>query len=394
MAPKVTIGQAYGQTDTGAGSLIITELTGDERTIELSGRALPYKPMGWEGEHRIEEIEAAGFAKTSQQPNGPKEKPSAWKGAWKDRFLGDGTEKFANVTSASSSGSTNSPDATETISASSTTIRRASELTELMDDVRRKGQLLRVSFLHITRIGRLSSFKQDWQTAHDVEWSMEFKWTGRDEDTPSATPGAGLINSTQSISTSYVALEDATGFDDLENLNPNYGNVIDNAVRGLQGLVTDAENNVERRVGGAISAVDAARRMITTLTDLRDEAEEFIATLQTRAAPAMIAVADESQLLGVPAGQAIAAACARIASVKCARDLKHTAARQRFEAEKSLDTDLLAVVRIKENQDLRALARIYYKNPEDCEIIRAYNGFRGYTVDMGTVVLIPVPVNA
>lgn len=385
--PTVTIGRAYGQSDTGSGALTIRELTGDERSVTLSGRALPLKPMAFEVEHRIEEIPSAGFASTAQQPTGPQELPSQWNGAWKTRFLSDPIERFAQLGEATSE----IVDGEEVVGVSSTAIRTAAELTELFYDIARKGQLLKVSWLHLSRVGRLSKFKQSWLTAHDVEWTMEFKWVGADEEAPLPSPSQSTLNSaTQQVQAGYVDLEDSTAFDELPNLSGSFANRIDNRIGEINRLVTEMEDNIQARVGAAVAPIDALRRAFTTMTAIRDEAEFFIADLEETAAPAMMLVKDPHDLTPVPAGHAIAASCSKRRAVRAARVLKHRAARQRYAALRQLDANLLAVVMCKQEQDLRVLARIYYGTPEAWELIRAYNGFSGSIVPIGTVVLIPV----
>lgn len=386
-APRVTIGTAYGQGSSGSGSVVIQELSGDKRTITLSGRALPYKPITFAGQHRIEEIETAGFASTSQQPTGAKEIPSTWKGAWKTRFLSDRSERYAQLDGASSE----VIDGVEAISVNSNQVTSAAELAELIDDVRRKGQLLRVSWLHLVRVGRISTFTQEWQTAHDVDWQMEFKWTGRDETAPAATSSeSSLSRISQQVSAAYIDLEDATEMEALGDLDPSVADIIDSGVGRMWRGVQDVEDTITARVAAATNPIEALRRAMSSMTALRDEAELFTAELGARVAPSFILVADSTNLTSVPAGRAIAAAVNRQLGIRSARAMKHRAARQRFAALKALDANLLAVVLCKEEQDLRVLARIYYGNPEDWHIIRAFNAFSGSIVPIGTVVLIPI----
>ena len=388
VTPRVTIGTAYGQGASGSGSVVIQELTGDKRTITLSGRALPYKPIVFAGQHRIEEIETAGFSSTGQQPTGAKELPSTWKGAWKTRHLGDRDERYAQV----DGGTSEIIDGIEAISVSSNQVGSAAELAELIDDVRRKGQLLRVSWLHLVRIGRLSTFTQEWQTAHDVDWQMEFKWTGKDETAPAATSSESNLSSiTQQVSKAYMDLERATEMDAIgDDLDPTAADMIDAGVGRIWRGVQDIEGAITARVSAVTDPIDSLRHAMVSMTALRDEAELFQAELGARVAPSYILVTDPFDLSGVPAGRALAAAVSRQLGIRSARAMKHRAARQRHAALKALDANLLAVVLCKEEQDLRVLARIYYGNVEDWHIIRAFNGFAGSIVPLGTVVLIPV----
>src|SRR5580698_7874720 len=155
--PMVSInpGASYGQDLLGDGPVVVAELTGaeaDRRTIVLTARAKPYKPLMFGGQHRIESTEYDGYPQVSQQALGAMEMDSDWKGAWKTRFIGDtGTSGFDSMMTVHQS-STTQIDGTDAIGVSDTRVLNAAQAAELFDDIRRKGKVCRVSWLHLARV--------------------------------------------------------------------------------------------------------------------------------------------------------------------------------------------------------------------------------------------------
>src|SRR5262245_12238919 len=137
----------------------VQELSGDGRTLELTSRALPYRPFTLEGEHRVEVTWYPGNPVGTAQVLGAKETTTSINGWWKDRFLGD-----VDVS------------APALASVDGTPITSARQLAETVDDIRRKGQLLEVVWNHLARRGFITSFRQTWHTIKDLEWEIEFTW--------------------------------------------------------------------------------------------------------------------------------------------------------------------------------------------------------------------------
>lgn len=406
--PKVSINASasYGQEDTGAGSFAIREITGpDLREVVLRERALPYKPIVFGGKHRIEETAYPGFPTKSQQALGAEENDSEFKGAWKTRFIGDMSSSAAMFRVTSASG-TATIDGTEAIGIDSSQITDAATACEVLDDIRRKGQVCRVSWLHIVRVGRLEEFTQSWTTAHDVEWTMKWKWIGRDEDAGRPSPSsASLLAVSHDLSAGYVDLHDSTDFDGIASgLEPNIADQVDYRVGRIQRGVLELEDAIEQRASNAAAPADALRRALQLSTFLRDEAQALCDFIDQTVAPSLWLVVDtlrpigavvastppaQRDLRGVTGGQAVAAGIALRAAAVAARALKHKAARQRFAAIRQLESNALAVVVLAQNEDLQDLSLRYYGTPEDAEIIRAFNGLDTFAPLAGTVVVVP-----
>jgi hypothetical protein len=405
--PTVSLGRAFGQaiadTDNGAGSVQITELTGpDLRTLTLTERALPHKPLPLAGVHRIDEGEYAGFPQLSQQALGAKEDPTEISGEWKTRFIGDASTPMARVTKAKQTDGAQLGSGDDTIGTDETVITSAAELCELLDDMRIKGQVVRMSWLHIARIGRIVGFEQRWNTAHDVEWKIQFKWIGRDEDAGMASPSsATLLDVSQQLAAGYKDVHDATDFDGIEDLSPSFADMVDGHVGSLQRGILNLESAIESRVGSGVELVAALRRAMTIATFVRDESETMIGELGNWVAPAIVTIEDAGDLtkasikqlanLGrVDAGKAVAAACAAYRAITATRRLKHQAARQRYRILKQLDANALAIVLLADDEDLRKLSQDFYGTPDEALAIRSYNQLDGMTAEAGTLIVIPV----
>lgn len=197
------------------GAFTIKELTGDRRTIELEGRAAPFKPYRLSGGHRVDLTRPPGSPNATAQLVGPDEDTTSINGRWSDRYLGR----------AAAFGDT--PIAVVDGIAAST----CRELVALIDDVRVQGQLLEVTWDATLRIGFMTKFVQEWQRGEVVEWEMEFSWVGRGEPEdaavfPAVTPVAEVVSS--------LSLSDLLGLTDALAAFRGLAEFLDVVVSALQ----------------------------------------------------------------------------------------------------------------------------------------------------------------
>jgi hypothetical protein len=154
----------------------IQELEGQNRRIVLSGRALPYRPLKFQGTQQLEQTWYPGYDRATVQVLGPHEENTTINGMWKDRFLG-----------------------TQSIQATvndSTVLQSAKDLVFLFEEIRRSGVQIEVTWGPVARRGYLRSFSHTWTTEHDCEWEMEFLWTSNESvlDTdPRATARTSVL---------------------------------------------------------------------------------------------------------------------------------------------------------------------------------------------------------
>jgi hypothetical protein len=144
-------------------AFVIQEVGG--RRIVLSGRALPYRPLKFQGTQQLEQTWYPGYDRATVQVLGPHEENTTVNGMWKDRFL---------------AASRSSQDATVDEGA----VTRTVELVDLFDRIRRSGIQLDVSWGPVARRGYLRSFSHTWTTEQDCEWEMEFLWSSNESAAP------------------------------------------------------------------------------------------------------------------------------------------------------------------------------------------------------------------
>lgn len=426
-APKVTLGEATGEgvpsllspvvrdqklafsqliekMSDAAPTLVIHELSGpDNRQVALAGRALPFRgSLKFIGEMRVEGTPYVGYPKVNQTVLGAQEQDTEMNGEWHDRFLLDPDEVSAVLRA-----SVDSPDP-GTIALSRTELRTARDLCILFDDIRVSGRLLRVSWMHLQRLGRLTIFEQDWQNPHDVKWRMKFEWVGRDDQVglPSPTRST-LVGLAQALSTGYVDLHQATNFDDVSDLmDAGYADSVDAAVGRMRATIDNIGSSIETRVSAATNALDSVRRALALATEVRDQAQNLIDSINEAVYAAMftagavkntgdgITSAVQSpaafvDFTGIEPGDQIAAACQAIGATRAARALKHTAARQRLQTLRSLESDVVAIVHLRAQEDLRDLSQQWYGTPDDWDQIRSFNGLSSSVAPAGALIFVP-----
>lgn len=149
-----------------ATSFTFQEITGEKRKLTLTGRALPYRPLSLSGTMRAEVTYYPGSPEPTLQMLGSTEEETTITGMWKDRFitLDSGFARLNN-----------------------TALPDAKSIIDLVDDMRRKGQLIEIAWDEIVRQGYISQFEQTWSNRRDVEWSITFHCINQGDTIPNAT---------------------------------------------------------------------------------------------------------------------------------------------------------------------------------------------------------------
>lgn len=395
----LVFGSAQAQAGVTAPSLVIRELGGDKRQVFLSERALPYRGLPFVSEMRMDEGEYVGYPRISQTPLGAKELETQIGGCWKDVFLGRQVNGVAIANVLRSEPPTFS-DGALNVSLRKNALTSARDLCDLFEDMVYSAHPVRVTWLHLRRLGRVARFEQNWLNPHDCEWKILFKWIGRDEQIGLPSPArTELVGLAKALSSSYTELHEATNFDGLDGLEPSFADAVDTRVGQIQRAVLEISDAIETRAAAVPRSIDALRRATALSTLVRDQAQILIDTLDASVAPAMIVVGAIAPLvpgvrnvvdqLTVNAGRAIAAACQQRGAVRAARATKHTAARQRFSALRAVGSDVIAIVAMRDGQDLRDIAQRFYGRPDDWDQIRSFNNLPSSTAPAGTLVFVP-----
>lgn len=156
-----------------ATAFTIKEITGEKRKLELLGRCLPYRPLTFSGTMRADVVYYPGNPIPTVQMLGATEEETTITGMWKDRFI-----KGEAISSGSNARLDNSP------------LIDAKAIVDVVDDFRRKGQLLEVTWDAFYRRGIITKFEQTWDRRQDVAWSLTFRFLdqGDDEEAPDFYP--------------------------------------------------------------------------------------------------------------------------------------------------------------------------------------------------------------
>lgn len=167
-------------TDVG-GNLLIEELEGKKRTIELTGRSMPYQDVDFGIEQRMTTTWYQGNPVALQQIHGPSVMSTEMEGEWKYLYI---------------QGS---------INVSRSEIISPTDAVDLFLEIASSGVTVRVSYLNIVRVGVLKKFVPTYVRLQDIKWRMEWEWSSAGETTfrsalyppPNIGDGASLFGALQ-----------------------------------------------------------------------------------------------------------------------------------------------------------------------------------------------------
>ena len=368
---------------------------GANYSLTLTGRALPYRPMQWEGTQQLEVVWYPGFPNATAQPLGPHESTSTFKGFWKDRFLGIIVAQQAPV-----KWGANNVDLTV-------------DAIDYADSLRRIGAQLKVTWEpsdasglgSVQRIGYLTRFSQTWHTPHDCEWEMEFTWTGRD-DAPirSVTPTpvnyqtaanelATRTNALGSV-TSAVTRGLSSAAASVGGFNQQKGDVIEgnlgqiaNATQALVSLSANVAQTIQipantlSQAGGIFGGLGRSYSQIAQ--SFESSTSDSIASIKALGAlPAQLSGQTEQT-------REFAAALQFHETASSYRGLAQTS-QEWVDQTAALQTpqpDFIYVA--SEGDDLRRVASAYYGDPSAWVFLAEYNGLVSSLLVAGQQVKIP-----
>jgi hypothetical protein len=151
-------------------SIIIEELDGSKRKVELKGPSLPFVGASWKSKHSVVTTWYPGNgAMATQHVLGPQEAPSSWEGVFRRTLMGK------------------SPS-TVTEGDTTSTITHPATMRDLLDEIFFTGVRLRVSWVtvaadgtrgSVVREGRATDWEFPTDRIHDIAWKVTFDWYGR-----------------------------------------------------------------------------------------------------------------------------------------------------------------------------------------------------------------------
>lgn len=357
--------------DTDAGPFTIRELDGDNRTLELRQRCLPYRPVSFDVEQAHERTRLAGSPIATIQVFGPDDKDTTCHGFWKDIFIGDPTIDMAVLDGG--------------------VVTTARDLTVIVEDMTRKGVDVEVSWMHESRRGIIGSFKKNWHNLSDVEWELTFVWEGHTSD---FTPGP-----VEAVSTTW-SLGDLVG-----QLDTQVADLVDKAApisTSPLAAVTDAKNAILRAQATvndlADQVVDAAHGATAPLAAALRAAASFQgAVLNTGDALTSFYARVERAAFGFVSddvGASVAATLANREAVGSARAARVQAARARRVLLLRANPDLIAAFVARQDDDLRQVSLQFYRDASSWRKLATFNGVESSRLVAGQVVFVPRTVGA
>jgi hypothetical protein len=149
--------------------ITIRELSGKKRQVDLIGGGLPFNWAEWGSRTKIDTTWNPGNPDGVQHVITPIELPSKWNGEW------NSTRLIAAPCLFSQNGG------------SSRNVVFADELRDALEGIQREGQPLVVVWANegrrVTRFGRMETTTFKHRSSNDIQWDINFEWTGRNTTT-------------------------------------------------------------------------------------------------------------------------------------------------------------------------------------------------------------------
>jgi hypothetical protein len=399
-----------------ASPFIIEELTGQKRLIRLSGRALPYRPFNLSGDQRHDLTWYQGSPEGTLQVLGAKENQTSINGWWKDRYIrpvelmspeelreaGIVGRKILGQFGEGGNGAFSSVAGQEGSAAAQVNGVPLSvrELAEEIDNVRREGQFLKVSWMHLVRSGLLAKFDQKWHTAQDLEWSITFTWINQGIDLaelPVQTGSLDLADSVSEIQNQLSAIEVAFG---AGTTNPRLRDTGITSIKLSSGAPFKALKEIERSILDVKLASLALEKTVVTnvktvlspIASLRRSAGVFN-FIKQRAANILKSL---DKVLAVLLSAADFAFGSVLAERTTFRDQRRAALRimgiaaiRQEQLEKRLEPELIDSFIARENQDLRDVATLHYGTPDGWQALKRFNELSSSKLEAGQLIFVP-----
>ena len=364
--------------------------------IKLEGRAMPYKGVGWETEQRIKTTYYPGNPVATQQVFGPIEKNTIFTGMWKDRFLGNGMARALVNTFR---------DLVRTASPVEVTWGMGVAEYEIQGIT---GPILTIGN-SIIRRGLVKRISPKFDRAQDINWEMEFEWSGADDPISAIVISAGHIDLKVAQSGLWEWLNS------LRNWIAAIGRLIAAAVDFLSDIlrIVDVMLSI---VDVALKAIGSIMDAVATLVSLPGELIErglevcdsivrlcekarylfdtsaglWIPTKVGSSPPILEDASRDWDRIGKRLDVAFSptddpskrlqavVSTQNVAAVNDATAAFFAALRAQFESQKQ--TDIIKVVRVSAGSSLRDLSLQVYGTPELWWAIADANGFDGQIV--------------
>ncbi len=387
-----------------ASAFVIRELTGDKRTFTFTGRGLPYRPFTLSGTQRHDITWYGGSPEGTIQVQGAKEDETTVNGMWKDRFLrqvgslspieqansGFVDAAFAgggSVDPTRVAGQQGSPGAT----IDGEPISSVRFLSEEIDDVRRKGQLVEVTWMHLKRRGLLASYRQSWEDVQDVAWEIRFVWINQGTqlaDVPVQDRSIDLSDVLSDFSTQFDILKDFA--DNPTSLNLNLNDtaagralaIVNTLLDLLEQALDKFQNVIIVNTQALLSPISTAQRAISILDFIKQTANDISDSIDLQLDSGVL---NSDLAFGTRLDQRNSLATQRRAS----RSISSTASIRQAQLLTQVQPELISAFTAREGQDLRDVSLQHYGRTEDWRALLSFNNLSSSKLSANQLIFVP-----
>lgn len=389
------------QPQTSSTDLTLAEEGGG--TLVLTQRALPYLPLEISGKQRAEFVWYPGSPQATVQMLGPEEGVIVLKGYWKDKFIeGTGAAKFYSSDVQINLAQFGSPSAV-----GAAPVPDVVSLVKIVDNMRRMGRRIKLTWDRLQRIGHITSFTQTWQTTHYCEWELEFSVVAQEETSIKATTAnrPNLSDAVTQANQNRANFEEAVAGPKPYTLTPLQQlsktlNDFDNELFKYNAAVSSAAQLV---VQGITAGPNAARSLIASSTGLINSCNRLIGTTLDVALTEVLAIsaafAEGVSLItgenntfredSLPFGMQLGGASYTRNIKNTALQIRNNNAYWRYTYQQQLQGEAVASVLVKELTDLRDISMQYYGNQNQWQQLMRYNGLKSSQLEAGMLVFVP-----
>ena len=358
-----------------ASSFTITELTGEKRTLELKGRALPYQPFEMGAKMRAEFTWYPGNPSATIQVLGNQEKPSVVRGLWKDRFIKQSDSAGNTVQSTGIALLNNQP------------LADAKAVKDTVESIRIAAQEVEVKWDDEVRRGLITDFTWKYLRREDIEWECEFSWGNR--GTPQVpvsmqtAPDTGDFFS--QLSTKLDELK--TAIDKKLQVVENFTTQVEVFVSQMDDAVLEIENAAKGVADSVLSPFEAAERTLAAAETVKNAASGVITVVESFPAQFIQKVVDVTQ---VSLSTALESADYTRDIKDRATELKTLSAEQSDVLKRQIRSEeLLASFSARGPMDLRDVSQQYYNTPDEWRRLMLFNDLSSSRINAGTIILVP-----
>jgi hypothetical protein len=345
----------------------VIELTGEQRELELLGRALPYQQVSFGGDttHKLQFY--PGNPEGTLQVLSSTLLPTKIQGMWKNRFVADQVEAVGFPALAPGE------------------VVTAERLVQAFESIRRSGQRLRVQWYSVVRDGILASFTPTWIRLQDVQWEAEFVWFGENvSGTRASEPG--VITSRSDMRRVMDSSDQALRSRRPASVQADYSAQLRAVVRQERVQIAQVFAAINQILLAAPSGTTPSDP-VNALASAAVSIASYSAQAQRQGAdvPYLAAIQSDSvtDVLGAEAWRRLIAATQR--------DLAATALRTAEEQRDARRSSVGQTVVMPGETTLRGLSLRYYGTSDSWQLIADANGLVDSRVPAGTRVYVPPP---